>query len=284
MAEAEDPRETLRRVGAGPDDGFDIAGAALALAALDTPAAVPELSPQLTIEDYRRHLARIGDDLAAAARDAGDLAARCAALTVTMHEDYGFDGDAATYEDLQNANLMRVIDRRRGLPVALGILYIDAARRVGWDIAGLSFPGHFLLRLDGAGDRAVIDPFHQGRVCDAGEMRALMKAYQGADAELTPAQYRRVSDREVLLRLQNNVKLRFMQLDRFDAAARVVGTMLLFAPGALSLWREAGLLNVRAGNLGEAIGALETYLRHETRESARQEVATYLQRLRRRLN
>jgi len=281
MTEADDPQEILRRVGAGPDDGFDIAGAALALAALDPPAAA---APEQSFDAYRRHLARIGDDLASAAQGTEDLAACCAALAATMHEEYGYDGDAATYEDLQNANLMRVIDRRRGLPVSLGILYIDAARRQGWDIAGLSFPGHFLLRLDAAGDRAVIDPFHQGRVLDAGEMRALLKAYQGANAELAPTHYRRVSDREVLLRLQNNVKLRYMQLDRFDEAARIVGSMLLFAPGALTLWREAGLLNARAGNLGEAIGALETYLRHETRESARQEVATYLQRLRRRLN
>jgi regulator of sirC expression with transglutaminase-like and TPR domain len=280
MTEADDPREILHRVGAGPDDGFDIAGAALALAALDTPAAPPELA----VDGYRRHLARIGEDLADAARDASDLAACCAALTTTMHEDYGYDGDAATYEDLQNANLMRVVDRRRGLPVALGILYIDAARRQGWEIAGLSFPGHFLLRIDGDGDRAIVDPFHQGRVCDAGEMRALLKSYQGADAELLPEHYRRVSDREILLRLQNNIKLRFMQLDRFEDAARVVDTMLLFAPGTALLWREAGLLNARAGNLGDAIGALETYLEHETRENARQEVATYLQRLRRRLN
>lgn len=280
MTEADDPREILHRVGAGPDDGFDIAGAALALAALDTPAAPPELA----VDGYRRHLARVGEDLAHAAREASDLAACCAALTATMHEDYGYDGDAATYEDLQNANLMRVVDRRRGLPVALGILYIDAARRQGWEIAGLSFPGHFLLRIDGDGDRAIVDPFHQGRVCDAGEMRALLKSYQGADAELLPEHYRRVSDREILLRLQNNIKLRFMQLDRFEDAARVVDTMLLFAPGTALLWREAGLLNARAGNLGDAIGALETYLEHETRENARQEVATYLQRLRRRLN
>jgi len=280
MTEPNDPREILRRIGAGPDDGFDLAEAALALAALD----VPDVPPDLSFDAYRVQLGRMARDLAQAAEDADDLPTRCAALAATIHEEYGYDGDTVTYDDLQNANLMRVIDRRKGLPIALGILYIDAARRQGWDIAGLSFPGHFLLQLDGAGDRAVIDPFHQGRICDAGEMRALLKTLQGADAELTPEHYRRVSDREVLLRLRNNVKLRLMQLDRFDEAARTVGSMLLFAPGALLLWREAGILNARAGNLSDAIGALETYLEHETRERARQEVASYLQRLRRSLN
>jgi regulator of sirC expression with transglutaminase-like and TPR domain len=281
MTERKDPKEILRRVGEGPDDGFDLAEAALALAALDT---VTETPPELSITAYRGHLDRMANDLADAAGGAEGLAARCAALSATLHEDYGYDGDTVSYEDLQNANLMHVIDRRKGLPVALGILYIDAGRQQGWDIAGLSFPGHFLLRMDGAGDRAIIDPFHQGRICDAGELRTLIKTVQGADAELMPRHYIRVTDREILLRLQNNVKLRLMQLDRFEDAARTVATMLLFAPGALALWREAGLLNARAGNLGEAICALEAYLERETRETARQEVATYLQRLRRRLN
>jgi regulator of sirC expression with transglutaminase-like and TPR domain len=66
---------------------------------------------------------------------------------------------------------MRVIDRRKGLPVTLGILYLHAARAQGWSIVGLSFPGHFLLRIDHKGARAIIDPFNDGQRHDAGAMR-----------------------------------------------------------------------------------------------------------------
>ena len=59
-------------------------------------------------------------------------------------------GDDQTYDDLENANLISVIDRRRGLPVALSILYIHAARRQGWPVEGSNFPGHFLIRLAAA--------------------------------------------------------------------------------------------------------------------------------------
>jgi regulator of sirC expression with transglutaminase-like and TPR domain len=79
---------------------------------------------------------------------------RVAALTQVMAEEHGYNGDRQHYDDLQNANLIRVIDRRRGLPVALGILYLHAARAQGWRAAGINFPGHFLIAVEHDGERA----------------------------------------------------------------------------------------------------------------------------------
>ena len=276
MNRSSDPKEILRRVGAGPDDGIDVAEAALALAALDL--------PQAPLDDYRHHLDGLARDVAEACGEDAGLEARCAALNRTIHARYGYEGDSATYDDLQNANLMRVIDRRKGLPIALGILYMHAARSRGWDIVGLSFPGHFLLRLDCAGERAILDPFHRGQVRDAGEMRALLKAMQGAEAELAQEHYRPVSDRDVLLRLQNNVKLRLIQMEQPAKAAATVEAMLLFAPGLHGLWREAGMMHAHAGNLGHAIAAFEAFLKREPDQEMRRQVSVYLRRLRRQLN
>src|SRR5258708_30354018 len=106
---------------------------------------------------------------------------------------------------------MRVIDRRKGLPVALGILYIHAARAQGWDMAGLAFPGHFLVRLQDAGARLILDPFHGGKPREAAELRDLLKAITRNEAELTPAHYPPVRDPQVLLRLPNKLKLPLVQ-------------------------------------------------------------------------
>lgn len=279
MPEQHNPESILRRIGAGPDTGFDIADGALALAALENPE-----TDLARLEDYRSHLDELAYDLAETAKECSELSARNDALIATLHDRHGYDGDTETYEDLANANLMRVIDRHKGLPVALGILYIHVARRQGWPIVGLSFPGHFLLRLETAGDRLIIDPFHRGRVCGAGEMRSLLKTIRGEEAELKQEHYRQVSDREILLRLQNNVKLRLMQMNKVEKAAETVERMLLFAPEALSLWREAGLMHAHVGNLGNAVTALETFLEFETRDGPRNEVAAHLRRLRRQLN
>src|SRR3546814_1821098 len=97
-----------------------------------------------------------------------------------------------------NANLMRVIGRRRGLPVALGILYLHGARAQGWAICGLNFPGHFLLRLDLGAERSIIDPFNGGKPRDAVGLRALLTGMAGENAELRPEHTRPVGCRDVL--------------------------------------------------------------------------------------
>jgi regulator of sirC expression with transglutaminase-like and TPR domain len=135
-----------------------------------------------------------------------DIEARVGALIQVIADDLGYRGDELTYDDLQNANLMRVIDRRKGLPVALGILYIHAARAQGWQAHGLNFPAHFLIAVEIAGQRAILDPFRGQRIGGAGALRGLLKSMLGEDAELSPAHSATLPNRAVLLRLQNNIK------------------------------------------------------------------------------
>src|SRR3546814_18620513 len=105
---------------------------------------------------------------------------------------------------------------------------------------------------------------------------------QGQDAELGPEHYQPVTDRAILLRLQNNIKLRLVQRDETAKAATVVETMLLFAPGATVIWREAGLLNANGGQLKAAIAAPHKYFGTQTAERPGPETQTSKQRLPRR--
>src|SRR6202012_5162919 len=107
--------------------------------------------PRVGLARYKRHLQSIADDVGRRIGDTVDLDARANTLNEIILLKHGYSGDELTYDDLQNANLMRVIDRRKGLPVALGILYLDVARAQGWDAIGLGFPGHFLIRLADGG-------------------------------------------------------------------------------------------------------------------------------------
>jgi regulator of sirC expression with transglutaminase-like and TPR domain len=274
----------LREIGRAAPQDFDIAAAALALAVL----ARGDLDPG----PYRRHLdaiaRQVGEQGAAPAGGGGEasdvLRRQISALNATLIDRFGYEGDRATYDDLDNADLARVIDRRRGLPVALGILWIHAARAQGWSIAGLAFPGHFLLRLGVAGASAIIDPFDAGRVHDSASLRALIKATAGADAELDSAHYAAVGDREVLLRLENNIKLRLIRDGRLAEAAGVLDRMLLFAPEQAPLWREAGLVHGRLGNLRHATAALETYLGLAPSPDERRHAAQILRDLKDKLN
>ncbi len=276
MSSMEHAKNTLRKIVAAPDASFEIGEAALALASLDR--------PRVPLDRYRRHLGNLAEDLSQLSAGCVSLEDRLAALNSVLVDKHGYSGDQQNYEDLQNANLIRVIDRKKGLPVALGILYINTARAQEWEIVGLAFPGHFLLRLGEGPDRLVMDPFHAGAARQTHELRDLLKAMSGNDAELQPEHYAEVSDREILLRLQNNIKLRLIQQNDAAGAEAVVARMLLLAPEQTALWWESGVLNAQAGQLQAAIAAIESFIKLDTRPQPRQEAALFLKKLRDQLN
>jgi regulator of sirC expression with transglutaminase-like and TPR domain len=272
----------LAAIGALPDERIDLAEAALALAALDR--------PEHGRHAYQAHLAAIADSmrLAAILPDlASDgptgLAARCRVLSDVMAGEYAYRGDRVNYDDLKNADLMRVIDRRQGLPVALAILYIHAARSQGWAVEGVNFPGHFVIRLYHDGRAAIIDPFDGGRVLETGDLRQRLKAAIGDKAELQPAHYAAIGNRDILLRLVNNIKVRLIQDGDLPRAANMVERMLLVAPQNAALWRESGLIQSRTGNLLAARAAFMRFLEISENESQRHQVARLLQELTQRL-
>jgi regulator of sirC expression with transglutaminase-like and TPR domain len=266
----------LRGLAARGPSPLPIAEAALALSAFER--------PRVGLARYREHLATLAGDVARHAGAAHDLAGRAQLLNEIVLLKHGYLGDDLTYDDVQNANLMRVIDRRKGLPVALGILYLHAARAQGWEIAGLAFPGHFLVRLGAGAERLIIDPFHRGQVCGAAELRELLKATAGLGSELQPEHYAPVADRDVLLRLQNNLKSRLIQAQDHERALQATETMLMLAPDIADLWREASLLHTRLGNLRAAIAALEAFIARAADNDSRHRAAAALQQLKGRLN
>ena len=249
-ADPSDLERALEGLVGEPGEKIDIAEAALLLAALDR--------PRVGLDRYREQLTEMTqatEGLAACI----DANAAATMLVETVAKSFGFRGDDLTYDDLQNANLIRVIDRRKGLPVALGILYLHVGRAHGWNMAGTNFPSHFLVSVEGKRSRALIDPF-AGRVPEgANDVRTFLKVVAGKDAELTPDQVAPMSDRGVLLRLQNNIKARLAAQEKFADAAKVATRMVRLAPLNWQLARDAALLHARAGSYRAAQALLNGF-------------------------
>jgi regulator of sirC expression with transglutaminase-like and TPR domain len=254
------PREALEAVGLLPDVEIDIAGAALQLARID--------APKSDWQAVERHLSSLAREAVGLAQTlpAADLAARAGALAGLITGRHKYRGDAETYDDPANANLIRVVERRKGLPVALGVIWLHCTRAIGWGAHGIDFPGHFLLALEAApaGQRkqaphqAVLDVFSGGLPLEARDLRALLKRVAGPGVELTPGVLQPMSARRVLLRLQENVRVR--RLRHEDVAGALVATedMLRIAPDNAQLWREAATMNRR---LDQVAAALKCYAR-----------------------
>jgi regulator of sirC expression with transglutaminase-like and TPR domain len=133
----------------------------------------------------------------------------------------------------------------------------------------------------------VVDPFNDGTVRDAADLRGLLRQVLGPEAELSPQHFDPVSDRDVLLRLENNVRLRLANREDWPTAAQSLDRMLAIAPDRPELLFEAGQLNARLDKRRAAIAAFERFLDIEGAAgdpAVRERVSSLLQELRRGLN
>ena len=273
-----DPREALRAIGQLTDAEIDIGSAALQLGRVDAPDA-----------DWRAAAAHLSD-LAhgavrrAAALDREDLSARAAALADLLANEFGYIGDLETYDDPANANLIRVTERRRGLPVALGVIWLHAARAAGWGSHGVDFPSHFLVALEGYKTQVVVDVFNRGQVMSARELRVLLKRVEGEAAELRPGLLQPMSTRRVLLRLQNNIMTRRLEAGDLRGGLRCTEDMLLIAPDQAELWRQAGVMNQKLEQVAAARDCYQHFLELVPEGSAANMVRAQLEILKSMLN
>lgn len=266
----------LTDVGNGDDADIDLADTALLLATLD--------HPDVDLHPYRKFLSTLSDEARETVKSGDTVVRQAAALKSLLHNSFGFGGDRETYDDTANANLMDVIDRRKGLPVALGILYIHAARAAGSRIEGLNFPSHFMVRISGRGQRLIIDPFNDGEVVAPETMRGRLKELHGADAELRSDHYSALNNRDILIRLQNNIKLRAIAGGDVARAVSVLQALILVAPERPEMWWETAVLLSRLGNVKQAIATLEQGLQYGHGDGSVNQLQDLLYKLRSQVN
>ena len=249
-----EPRTALDAIGLLPDTEIDIGNAALQLARVDAPDADWQAA-HVQLSDLARHAV----DLARSLRTA-DVSLRAEALAGLIAGRHAYAGDLETYDDLANANLIRVIERRRGLPVALGVLWLHAARAAGWECHGVDFPAHFLIALEEGSKQVVLDVFHGGTVMSAKDLRALLRRIEGPDAELRPGLLKPMNTRRVLLRLQNNIMTRRLQGGDIEGGLSCTEDMLRIAPDQAELWRQSGVLNQKLHRVAAATSCYGRFL------------------------
>lgn len=276
------PEDFLKNSGALPDEHIDLAQCALAFAALDQPG--------ISLERFIHHLGKIAQECGVAHKALRESGAPDDAETILMAMksviagEYEYHGDVDTYDDVQNASLIRVIDRRKGLPVTLAILYIHAGRANGWNVTGLDFPGHFLCRVEHNGQRIIFDPFHECRVMEAPDMRALLKKIKGPGAELSADYFLAAKNRDILFRQQNFIKYRLIELEDYAGALEAVERMRWLDPSEFRLLLDAGVLYARTDQTVAAIRMLEEYIKKTPRERDRHDAALLLRELKGLLN
>lgn len=241
----------VEQIGLLEDDEIELDLAALALSKLDHDGI--DLDHHLALlDEIEERLTIIGEG-ANTAEEHADALAR------VLHGDFGFVGDAANYDAPLNADFIRVLDRKQGLPVSLSILYVAAARRQGWKAYALNMPGHVLVRI---GDKPfiVIDPFNGGIPVGEPQLAALVKQFVGPDARLRPEYLRPVPNRSTLVRLLLNQASRAEQGSDPLRALTMYARMTQVAPDYADGWWELARMQLQLQDTDSARRSLSAML------------------------
>ena len=264
-----------RRFGAlvtQPDEAIDLAEAALLIAC--------EEYPDLDLHACRAQLAELGAGARARVAPERGLHGKARALSGFLFDELGFRGNSDHYYDPRNSFLNDVLERRLGIPISLSALYIEVGRRAGLDVEGVGLPGHFIVRVAGQADLALIDPFHGGALLTPGDcQRRLDRIFEGKltldDGMLQPC-----GTRQMLMRMLYNLKGIYVQAQDHLRALGAVELLLLLEPACYDELRDRGLLYAALDCYGRAIHDLNDYLERAPRVPEAAELRTTIETLR----
>jgi len=235
-----------------PDPEIELARAALLVAAEDDPSLDPENS-LATLRAW-------GDELAARVPPASNSLQRLARLRNFMFEELGFRGDVRGFGSPENSMLHSVMERRRGVPLTLGIVFLELGWRLGLDLQAVGFPAHFLVRLAGEPEDLLLDAFDHGASVHEEDCRNILLAATGGAVPWDESLVRSIGRRETVARLLHTLKVASLRGGDTERALRATERLLVVFPDSASDVRDRGLLLYRLDRYRPALESLERYL------------------------
>jgi regulator of sirC expression with transglutaminase-like and TPR domain len=180
-----------------------------------------------------------------------------------FYRELAFGGNVNNYYDPDNSYLHRVMQNRRGIPISLAVLYMELAQQIGLDVKGISFPGHFLMKLSVQSGEIIIDPFN-GASLSREELEERLEPYLSQQPEtvvqplssyLRPAQ-----PREILARMLRNLKALYTDQQRWHLLLSVQKRLVILLPDEVTELRDRGLAYANLECPQAALKDLEAYL------------------------
>jgi regulator of sirC expression with transglutaminase-like and TPR domain len=247
--------ELSRVVESGPE--FDLFHAALLIAKLD--------NDELDVEAYRTEFGRLASELKSHFPIDADEPTRLKALNEYLFATIGFHGSRADYYNRSNSYVNEVLDDREGLPITLSLIYMELARAVGLDVAGVGLPGHFIVKYSPKeGEAQLIDVFESGRVLTREQADALVRGATGrplVDDDLKP-----IERQAILARMLRNLYGIAEKAQDVPSMLRYLDGILTISPDSPADRMYRAYFLYQSGMGGRALGDLAWLIEHEPEE------------------
>ena len=183
-------------------------------------------------------------------------------------QDLGFAGNVNDYYDPRNSYLHEVLAMRRGIPITLALIYIELATQVGLSARGVSFPGHFLVKLRAGKGEVVIDPM-SGQSLSRSELEERLLPYRRSrgltgEFEVPLGLFlQAAAPRDVIARLLRNLKEIHRTAEDWPRLLAVCERLVVLLPQAWDERRDRGLVRAELGQDDAAALDLQAYLQHQ---------------------
>ena len=246
------------------DADFPLLEAAISLAQDE----YPDLSVQQVLGDVDQLLARLNRRLPS---DAGPLQ-RLRTLNQFVFRDLNFAGNFNNYTDPDNSFVHVVLRTRLAIPISLAVIWLELAQGIGLKARGISFPGHFLVKVNLSEGQVVIDPL-TGQSLSREELADRLEPYRQISGLLDEQEVplglylQAAQPRDMIARMLHNLKEIHAAQEDWVRLIAVLDRLIVLLPQAWTEYRDRGLAHAEAGRNGHALEDLETYLAN-TRHSA----------------
>jgi len=222
----------------------------------------PELDPACCDRLLQAHADHLRTEVSAI----GEWPLKVAAINHHLFNELGYSGDHDAYYDPRNSYLNEVVARRLGNPISLALVQMEVSRRLGLPLEGISFPGHFLVRLPVDEGVLVMDPFNGGRPLGVDELRERARSNLGGrtpDDQILARILDPAPHRAILVRILRNLHGVYAEAGQWDRAARSADRILTLAPGQNDALRDRGMAYLHLGHDAGARSDLAGYLQRE---------------------
>ncbi len=195
--------------------------------------------------------------------EAADLPEKISALNRFFFRELGFAGNLNDYYDPDNSHLNVVLKRRRGIPISLAVLYLELAEQIGVPVKGVSFPGHFLLRITLPEGDVMLDPT-TGQSLSEVQMVDMLEPYISHTEQSVGNALRMLlqpaTRREIVARMLRNLKAVYLQTERWQRLLAIQQRLVVLLPENIEEVRDRGFAYARLDYLRPALEDLERYL------------------------
>jgi regulator of sirC expression with transglutaminase-like and TPR domain len=247
------------------DERVDLLRAALTFARIEDPA--------LDIEHYVHRVDELAHRAGARIQDPDEPAQVIAGLNEVLFHEEMFRGNAVDYYSPRNSFLHDVLDRRLGIPITLALVYMEVARRVGFQLFGVGMPGHFLLKhYDVDGRSILIDAFERGSIVTEDDCRQKLDTIYSGQLALQPEFLLPVTRRQMLTRMLNNLRSIYLSQRDFRRALRVVDLILVIYPRSPEDVKQRAVLRYNLNDYRGALSDFEEYVKMSPDASDAEEI------------